>query len=271
MVLVLPHPRSNRSSNNGSGQPSNTYGTAVTSGAANTLGSTFTEIIASTSHDAYWIDLHYKNGSSANTRTDALMNIYIGADGSEQVLIPNLLCGWTLASIGGKWFGFPLYIKSGSRLTAKLQHSSATQSISVFVTLTGGGMPPHWVGRKVETLGAVTASSKGTNVTPGTTSEGSFTDIGTSGREYGFIQPMLGGNVPDTTITAGAVSIDIGVGSAALSGLSDFVFSLNANERITNCNRGRFTRIASGTALQIRAQHSGAVTEQNDYCIYGVY
>jgi len=138
------------------------------------------------------------------------------------------------------------------------------------MALYGGGRVNHWTGTAVEAVGADTANSSGTYVTPGTTSEGTITSIGTTAREWGFVQPMMGGNT-DTTLLAGIETADICSGaSTVINGLEDFMFETNTAESSMPMSGGRYCYIPTGTTLHLRTQFSGAA-EAKAYVIYGVY
>ena len=135
-------------------------------------------------------------------------------------------------------------------------------------------MPPFWCGRRVEALGADTANSIGTPVTPGGASEGSFTTIGTSTYAYGYVVPMIQGNGADTTLTDKGIAMDLGVGSALYKDFEDFLFTTGSSENSANwmgSASGRWCHIPAGTALQARLQSSTTNVEALDCLIYGVY
>jgi hypothetical protein len=206
------------------------------------------------------------------TITDGLLNIYFGAASSEVLIIDSLLIGWSaqvasfLVPVN---YEFPIRIPRGTRISAAFRALIASDTCRVYIELMHLPNLP-WAGAGVETLGEVTASSRGTQVTPGTASEGSWTTIATSGRRYGYIHPMARGNT-DTTVTGRVMALDIGTGSAALPDLSDFMFTGDGTERFQNVHSGRFCDIASGTALQARLQSDGSDAEATSVCLYGVY
>lgn len=275
MPLLIPSTRSQQQTINYSGRPSITGGTnVVSSGTAHVLSSTFTELLPAIAHDCFWLTVFIQNTRASNTRTDALLNIYLGATSAETLFIDSLLAGWSpaITNAKGKTYNFPVYIPAGTRISAKSRSLQVSKNIYVGISVQGGGEPIGWVGRGVETLGQVTASSKGTDVTPGGASEGTFTSIGTSGFEYKYVTTMLHGNIPDTTQVAHGISVDFGTGSALLKDLQDFRFGTNSAEHSGPWSTvGRWTTIPSATALQLRAQSEDATVEASDYCIYGVY
>jgi hypothetical protein len=271
MSLFVPYPRSVQTERNYTGRLTATTGTLITAaGTSHTLGSK-TELIAATAFDAHRIRIWLANTKTAATQTDQLLNIYVGAASSEQVLIPNLLAGyaWDFASANPpRSYEFPLFIPSGTRLSADLQALITDDTCEVVVELFGGGQPQGWVGKRVECVGAVTASSQGTSVTPGGASEGSFTDIGATSNEWRYVLPQIQGSMNTGTGNT-AVAVDIGAGGVALE--EEFLFSTTSNETSSNFSPlGRYRVIPSGTTLQLRAQASGT-PQALDMTIYGVY
>ena len=268
-------PRTGQSASNTQSRPSATWGTVVTSGAANTLSTNFTELVASSSFDTCWVTISFPNTGITNAGTNTLCNLYVGAAGSEQLLIPYMLCGFgnfeTAPAMPPKSYQFPLWIPAGSRLSAKTQSQSASKAVAVSVWLEGGGRPATWVGRKVETLGISTASSAGT-VVDVTTVTGSLTVIGTTGSaDWGYLLVGVGGE------TAGSFAnswtqYDVGSGGSVLKGLAHWSCVQHSAERMTTIDGGvgRFTRIAPGTQLQIRATGSNSGPDDFDFAIYGV-
>jgi hypothetical protein len=274
-MLHVPSGPGRRRASNLNGQPTASWGTNVQAGgSAHALSASFVELFAATDFDTHWVTVFVHSTAGAATRTDTLLNIYVGANGSEVLLIDSLAVGWaSTMSLGDfKLIGFPLFIPAGTRITAKTRSVVGSKNCQVGIIIEGcGGMPAHWVGRGVETLGENTASSTGTSVTPGTGSEGTFTSIGTSTYRYGYVVPWSHGTLADTTQANNEIMFDIGSGGTALPGLSDFSFNSNTNEAISAWGaRGRFCNIPAGTALQLRGQASGTA-EAQDCLIYGVY
>ena len=275
MALFVPAPRAGPREANFSGRPATTFGTTLTASATpHALPASPTEVVASTAADAELVEVTLHGMSTVGAETDGLVNVYVGAGGSEVVLLPNLLAGWTLIFTGAgtqRSYRFPVRIPRGTRLSADLRAEIASDTVQIMVTLYHlGGM--HWSGAGVEVLGANTAASRGTDVTPGTTSEGTLTSIGTSGRAYRYVLPAVMGNA-DETLTASVLSCDIGTASAPIAGLEEFMcFASTAEwQGSVDNGQGRFVDIASGTALYARLQSSAADAEAKSVCIYGVY
>lgn len=268
MALLIPAPRTRPQEQNYSGRPLVTWGAnPVASATPHALGSKV-ELIAATTHRATWIAVSIYGTTLSATNTNALVNIYTGAASSEQILIPNLLAGWApIVQQGARRYEFPLYIPRGTRLSCDMRALIASDTCSVMVELAD---LDQWAGSGVECLGADTANSRGTSVTPGGASEGTFTAIGTSGRTYRHVFATCAGN-NDTTLSNGIQGIDIGTGGALIAGLENFPIAMNSLEYEIQFSEGRYVEVASGTALQARMQSDTTDTEVKFVCIYGVY
>jgi hypothetical protein len=275
MSILIPTPDNDLFQTNWSGRPSATMGTLVAAGGtAHTLGSSFTQLIASTSFDTEWVEIICHGVQTAATDSRALLNIYVGGAGSEQILIPNLLAnGGTIAATAcqPKVYRFPLRIPKGSRISAKSQALILSDNVYVIINLYGGSQLDSWVGSGVEAIGVSTAASAGTAITPGTTADGTFTSLGTTTNELRYIWIQHGGpNAADTTQNAGATSIELGSGSTLIPGLDLFLASLETNESSNILCFGRWRVIPAGTALQARLRFSGTAEAQY-VAVYGCY
>lgn len=271
MGLLIPPPRFAPPTANYSGRPVAAWGRTISgSGTAHVLGA-ITEILASTPRPANRIRVaaHGSGGSALNS--DRLLNIYLGTSGAEILVIPGMLVGWrawaTADGAATSWT-WPIHIPRGSRISGATQGAQATHDTWVQVDL---WWEDAWAGSRVETLGVVTGSSRGTTITPGTTVEGTWTAIGTTTRRWRAAMLDLMGNV-DTSLTAQRMAGDVGAGGAAVAGLEDWDFTshtteywFHASERFRSCD------IAPGTALQARIQSHTSDVEAKSAVIHGVY
>lgn len=278
MPLMLPKQRGLRREANASGRLTGTYGTLLTASATiHTLG-TKVELFASTSFDTHWVDIYVHNSAITNSATDQLMNIYVGADTQEQLLVPNLQTGWARQISGtdfGRTYSFPLHIPAGSRITADLQALIASDTISVWMVLFGGDPIPHWTGTRVETIGAVTSVSRGSLVSVGTTAEGALTRLGASdaaatlAHDWGFVHVATGST--DSSSPATQDDIDLGTSAAVIPGLEDFRSSFGSTEDMRTYEDGRFCYVPAGTILYSRIQALSNANLQRTVLAHGVY
>ena len=277
MALLVPAARAvSASANFTTARPSTTgLGTQLTASATpHALPASPTQLIASTAVEGEWLYVAIHNMGVAATVTDALLNLYIGGAGSEVLFIDSLAAGWSstlaLGNVPQRYW-FPVRIPRGTRISGSLRSLIASDVGTVYVAV-GNSNGEHWVGSGVETLGEVTASSKGTAVTPGSSSEGSWASMGTTGRRYRYLNMRSMGN-NDTSIVAGAIAWDIGSGSAVLQGMEGKMFSIdNASETQQMWEaRGLWCDIPSGTALQLRGQSHTTPSGAQTGILYGCY
>lgn len=272
MGLLMPYPQTAApQQRNFSGRPTTTWGTTITaSGTPHAEGST-TELIASTTYDSNMVVITAHGSFVTATATDALANIKIGAS-FETTLIPNLAVGWsaTNTTAGPRRYHFPLFIPRGTRIGASLRALIASDVCYLQIELLNLG-DNVWAGAGVDQVGADTANSTGTNVVQGSTSDGSWTTLGTTNRPWKAVLLANAGN-NDNTQDAGINAADIGTGSALIDGLENFAH-VAANNEIINPHDEKFRpcQIASGTSLQARSQSHSTFTNGRRYIAYGVY
>lgn len=146
------------------------FGISVpSSSTVNTKGSPV-ELIASTPYTSYGIVVGLGATTIASTNTSTLVDIMIGGSGSEQVLIPNLMCG----NAGGSdtstgqpvHYYFPIIIGSGVRLSARAQSALSTHDPFIQLHMFPSPIPGKWYGSRVTDYGTNTGTSSGTSHTP---------------------------------------------------------------------------------------------------------
>ncbi len=195
-------------------------GVTITANAsANTKATTWTELIAATDYAANWLLISVRPAAGASA-VSWLMDIGVGASTAEQVLIPNLAQQSPLAEkMVQLVYSFPLAIPAGTRISARCQASTGSQTLSVaaYAISTPIAAPPGLT--RVEACGAVTASSLPTLLNdPGGVAhtDGTWTQlIAATGFAYKWI--CVATTNPNDTAYAVRVDdlLDIGVGAAA--------------------------------------------------------
>lgn len=241
-----------------------TFGTSVTTGATSSSKGSVTQLIASTGFDAFFVVVTCSEIHAANTASATCVDIY--ADDTE-IIIPDLLAGGAGTASGlqaaFKTWWFPLYVKSGTKISAAAASDRTSTAMRVLVELYGGtSFPPCRVAQKVTTYGIGTLPS-GTTITPGTGgAEGSWTQItsSTSADHWGVV-PSLQMATGDAAWHNRTMNADIGIGAASseeqigegywwhVSAGENFNGALNPMPLIQD--------IPSGTRLAMRVSNNG--------------
>lgn len=261
-----------------------TPGTLVTAGGStNTKNTTYAQLIASTSFDAYFMQIFFSdNNASNNASQSMLVDIAIGAASSETVIISNLnasaagnrTVGVNISARGGQRYAFPLYIPSGSRISATAAGATASDTCYCIIRLWGNPTKPVWAGQQVTTYGAVTGSSRGTLVAAGLSgAEGSWTEITASTSAHTYYLAMGAGYGADASSQVGMNFLDAGVGAATeseLQALSNITLYSDSVERFSQEFGGAYVDIPSGTRLVARVSSSQASAQSYDVIFYGV-
>lgn len=133
--------------------------TVTASASTNTKGS-WVELIASTDANAYWINVSAAISGRGNAiDTSFLLDIGTGASGSETVRIADLGMGYR----DGRSTLLPIYVPSGTRVAARGQSNVASRAATVSCQVLSD-LAPTTLGQTLDTYGATTATSRGTNL-----------------------------------------------------------------------------------------------------------
>jgi len=252
-------------------------GTTVTAGGtANTKNTTYTELLASTSFDAYAVEIMFSNVATDGANTSMLVDIAIGAAASETVIIPNLNAGAAIGhnsvTLGGQRYWFPLYIPAGSRLSATAAAAIASDTASVTVRLWGNPSSPVWAGTEVIDYGTTGASSKGTPVTPGNSgAEGAWTQIVASTTRNHYYLAAGVGNNERTSVQDSIALLDVGVGAATEDPImEDYRISAGVNEQFMQDLIGIFVQVPAASRLTARISQAQSAGGSYDVILYGI-
>jgi hypothetical protein len=265
-------------------QPSTTYGTSITPG-SNTYNS-YTSLIAgaSVTDDVYEILICTTSNNVSAAQRDTLLTIGLDPAGGTSFTdsINHLLVSnasnylTTLPGSAGITYVFPLFIKAGTSIGAKASVNNATVgTLRCFVILSCKPSRPDLlrVGSFVRTFGEVTASSCGTSVTPGTTSKGSYVQLGSA-----LAEPLwyweVGFGCNDSTATMGnqMFHLDVAIGDASNKRIvvPDCPISTSASETASKPIWGYPAQAAIGDLVYGRAQGGGSGGDTFSMIAYGV-
>lgn len=229
-------------------------GVVVTSGATAHTKGDWQEMIASASEEVYWINmiLHGREVDESY-----LVDVGIGALGAEVVKIANIQVFGNTYSGGSLRLNMPLTIASGSRVSLRIQATSALDTLDAMVYLSNDAS--FGTSTTNQTLGADVAGSKGTDVDPGgvDNTKGAYVSLGTTTNEYNLLFIMMG-NSDNNGQTRQQYLVDIASGGAPAVEIGDILFNSDIAE---NASQGQalFHTISTATELHAACQSSDAV------------
>lgn len=213
MPLFSPPP-TQYSAFSASAASTSSAGVTITgSGSANTKGAfSAGQLIASTTADAYGVLVLVNATATSNASTNSLLDIGIGASGSESVLIPDLQVGWALSEAvcnDNRMYYFPIFIPAGTRLSARLASVVVSKTAVVRVVLFHYPSLNRFVGNRVTAYGVDAANSRGTLTTSGNNAYGTaVTLLNPTTAPIHFMQVGLDGG-SRTTLTDQRAFVEI--------------------------------------------------------------
>lgn len=254
-------------------------GTSVTPGTAPTFGAwTQVATTANIANDVYGVAVCINNAATSATTRNILLDLGVDNAGGTNYLvkIPYLQGGnATTYGLGssGIWYYFPLYINRGSSVAVRAM-SNNTTAFNCLVYFYGQPRRPDAIraGSYVDAYGFNTSNAQGTAVTPGTTNEGTWTQLGTTTSSYWWWQ--CGFNVNDTTMSANILHADLAVGNASFKKIlfENQIWQTTAAEQ-TSCNintANAYNNSATGDIVYGRLQCSGTADTGNAMIAYGL-
>jgi hypothetical protein len=200
--------------------PSATIGTQVVPGTTNAYGNwTALASSANIAFDCYWMYLQVHTGAvSANAKNQMLQ---IGIDPAGGTAYGTFLTDFvmgespSLAQAGAREHLFPIFIKAGSSVAAKVQGSHATAGTCYLVAkFYGKPSNPENVpaGMFSESIGSTASTTLGTAITPGNAADGSWASLGTTSKNLWWWQ--MGYQINNGTITAEYTFLELAFGDA---------------------------------------------------------
>lgn len=285
MSLLAPKWYFNNHADNYQASPSSPtvadFGTAVDPGTSN-ADSTPVTAMSALAFDAHYLVLSMNHFFLSGAACHVLLDVMLDPAGgtSWATFIDDLVCGFTAADTASymatQWYHFPIFIKAGTSigLRARCSHSVTINLGTVGMNVFGNPSRPEmwWCGQKAESLGINAATSKGTNVVPGSSGTfGSWASMGTSTARYGAVQYGLNG--VDSSTSALAYHFQIGHGSTEFPGAPMVHSAMGTTETNALCgNVGPiFCDEPAGTIWQMRATCGSGGPETFNAAIYGVY
>lgn len=254
-------------------EASSTITSLTANASANTKGS-YVEIEDSTLFNVSAIMLTFLNSNGG----DYLIDIAVGAGGSEQVIISNLL--WTASLFTGdnpSHVLFPIAIPAGTRVSARCQCTTGSRVTTLSVLFIAGSVLAGGKLQRVETSGAATGDSGGTSVDPGGTinTKGAYSQLSAA-----LVHPIKWiiiavGNQANTARTTcfWLIDIAIGAGGSEQVVIPNLSFISRTEDDMPRPHAvGLPVDIPAGVRLAVRAQCSinDATDRLIDVAVYGV-
>lgn len=285
-MLYLPAPSYEwRLSSQAGVRPTANYGTAVTPG-NNSKGS-WAQVFSAASvvNEVWGVWINILGGQVTTAARDIIVDIGIDPAGgtSYSVHIPDLIgscASFHSSGInavgGGHSYFFPLFIPAGSSIAARASVNNATVgTVRVWMKIYGKPTYPELTkrGSVCAAFGIVSASSRGTAVTPGGASDGAWVSLGTTSREYWFWQVGMGVN--DSTMSSLHMHGDLsyGDGSTKIMVVEDAMWITDSVEGMANVILPfeGMRQVPNGSELFVRAQCSGTADAAYAMAAWGVH
>lgn len=241
---------------------------------ANTKGSWF-ELSASTSADICWLEIYADPFESATAGVMIAIDIGIGASGSEQTIISNLLVSVPTNYSELLRTAFPLQIPAGTRVAVRLACTTVANTAPVELTVVGydGEFPQMEGCAGVEGIGVSFSSSPySTAFTPGASGAlGSWTQIiaSTTRDYYGLVVSHDGQMTIDPNFPF--VNSDIGIGASGSEQV--LIKDLLWQQQHTFVSELFPVQVPAGSRLSVRGTLSTAIGSGGLYgcSLFGVY
>lgn len=225
---------------------------------AHTKGA-YVEVIASTGGEVDRLLILSGASSSSTVNSSALMDIAVGAAGSEVVVIPDVFIGYAPAAL---WWDIPIAIPSGARISARYQSARTSTNCAIqVVALKRSNEAIQRPASYTVSIGTDTSTSQGVTLTSGAGSKGAYAEL-TSSCPVSLQGVQIGiGQASSTNASSGTIRVDIAVGAAGSETvIIPDVQALGANtENIArNINAPFFwpVRIPHGARIAARASNS---------------
>lgn len=252
------------------GQGADSRGTQVTSsGTANTKGS-WTQLAASTPFAAHLIVLHWTIESDTPA---VLLDIGVGASGSEQIIVPDLYFQPRQDSFS-TLVAMPVGIPAGARVAVRTAASSTSVLSDVALELIAGGSALMSPLRQVTAYGANSATSGGVLTDAGGTAnvKGAWAQVTastTSAHKGLLIAISINGSAGGT-----GTRLDVAVGGSGSEQIIIPDFQVNSTwggARQPNHSIMYPVDIPAGSRLAIRSQcgFTDATLRQSNVVLYG--
>jgi hypothetical protein len=263
-------------------RPANAFGTSITPG--NNTFPAYTQIMTATSDEAFMIEININANDVSTAARDTLVTIgfdFAGGTTYADMTIADLIGSCATGFISGAGvlgigmtYRFPVRVPAGTTIAAKASVNNATVgTLSVWVKLFCKPDRPELVryGTFVRTYGATEATSTGTAITPGTTSDGTYVDLGAISDDIWAWE--VGYGINNATINARSIHVDLAVGDATTKKIAilNHPIATGTSETMSKAQALAYLAGHNGDHVYVRSQvGSGAADTGNSVIAYGV-
>jgi hypothetical protein len=250
-------------------------GTSVSDNTTVNTKGNWAQIIASTEVEGSGLIVSL---SQATQSGDSLIDIAIGAGGSEVVIVENLLFSIVTGSAGGQLYYIPIKIPRGSRISARKQNSvGGTTRGEVLALVVGSQIGSEQPFSRVTTYGADTTDSGGKEVDPGAVAHTkTIVEVAASTTNRIKSLVMAFGQKGSSSLSTATWLVEVMIGAGGSEKVLIPEFALNATatkDTLVPMVVGPLpVDIPAGTRVSIRAQCSITTTpgRQFDVVLYGI-
>lgn len=212
------------------------------------------------------------------TTLNAWVDIGIGPDNANVTVIAEKL-GCPNAQGLGAIYWLPLYVPAGTPIWVRHQNTAASAKCYVSASFNGGGNGnpgsfPTYTG--IVALGATSASTTGTAITPGASNaEGAWTQIvASSAAAYGglMVSPLFNADTTMTSALCNTADVAVGGSGAEVTVGENLMYSMlfTANEQRESFHTPTFVGIPPAERICARVSGSLAADGTNSIIVYGL-
>lgn len=238
----------------------------VTADASVNVKGAWAQIIASSSADADCVEISVEAADTSATIVGILLDISVGASGSETAIISNVAVGGAAPPVvfGDPSYRFtvPVFVPSGSRVAARIQSNIASRTCRVAVRLSAGPNPSG-TSKSTVTLGTSTATSLGTSMANNTSWQEA---VASTSNRYEALSLALSNNTATAPANASR-QIQFGIGAASSEmALANLDFITSSLEAVLNTFGGLYVSpIPEGSRVAVR--YTKAAYDGLAYCL----
>jgi len=248
--MLFPNSQGGRHEASGTGA----VGTLVTAHATVDTKGSYTAIIAATSFDYHGF---FIQTLPLTANCSYLLDIAVDQGGTEKILVSDVPLMNGFSEYGGYYF--PIFVAAGSTISIRAQ-ASVTSGLFVATTYgqqAGSNIP---IFSRSETIGALTASSQGTQIDSGAVvdTKGSIIQIAAStGIDYKYMSCYIGHDHATLPTQGGIIGMGVYVGG---SGVEDVIMNgmvtggLGGVGYTSQPHYGLFCDIKAGTRISADCQ-----------------